>query len=201
MTPPPPSFLVVGDLLEETITRTAKTQNGADGELAWLRKRLDNERRDPRARGKLALESDGGSSNSGTQPQARAIAKDVLPADKENAAAGKHGGSRANKVRSLLRQLMCVVQSTWYIAAVAIVFFSLWERTMNVRASARLSSSWRRDQRWCSVPSARQKSQTIRHTFELHLFGACHRCLGCVHVCVGAKSSACTCSCCLARSR
>ena len=99
---PSTSFLVVGNLLEDTITRTAKTQNGADGELTWLRKRLENERRDPRARGKLALESDRSSSSSsgGSQPRANATTKNVLPADKENASAGRTGGPRADKVRS-----------------------------------------------------------------------------------------------------
>lgn len=108
----PTSFLVVGDLLEDTITRTTKAQTGADGELAWLRKRLDSERRDPRARGKLALEIDRSSSSSGsrTQPPAHAIAKTVLPADKENAVAGNHGGARTNKVRLLARHnSSCIV--------------------------------------------------------------------------------------------
>lgn len=98
-------FLVVGDLLEDAITRTAKAQNGADGELAWLRKRLDNERRDPRARGKLALENDrsSGDSGNGTQPPGHASTKNALPVDKENAAAGKNGGPHASKVRSVAR--------------------------------------------------------------------------------------------------
>lgn len=48
------SFVVVGDLLEDTITRSAKNQSDADGELSWLRKRLDIARRDPRSRGKTS---------------------------------------------------------------------------------------------------------------------------------------------------
>lgn len=115
----PMSFLVVGDLLEDTITRTTgKNQTGgADVELAWLRTRLDNERRDPRARGKLALETE--IELSGNQQQARSVAKEAAePADKENGAgagaaiAGALAGSRANKVRSL--RWFCAVLMTVY---------------------------------------------------------------------------------------
>lgn len=98
----PPSFVVVGDLLEDTITRTAKTQNGADCELAWLRKRLDNERRDPRTRSKASLERGDGSSSGGgsdTKTMAQSTTMNVPPADKENAAAEKHGGHGAKEVR------------------------------------------------------------------------------------------------------
>lgn len=106
------SFLVVGDLLEETISRTAaKSQSGgADGELAWLRKRLVNERRDPGARGKLALEIDSIRGGSSSNQQARSMTKTgSAPADKENGGGGvaattvtaTPAGSRANKVRSL----------------------------------------------------------------------------------------------------
>ncbi|CAM9832628.1 unnamed protein product, partial [Ectocarpus fasciculatus] len=100
------SYLAVGDLLEDTITRSAQNQHGADDELSWLRRRLDSERRDPRARGKLALEngdcissSSGGGSNSssGSQLQARSVAKKAAPIDKENVAVAKPAGSRANK--------------------------------------------------------------------------------------------------------
>ncbi|CAN0446706.1 unnamed protein product, partial [Ectocarpus sp. 12 AP-2014] len=104
------SYVAVGDLLEDTITRSAQNQNGADDELSWLRRRLDSERRDPRARGKLALENvdgissgggSGSSSSSSSQPQPRSVAKRAAPVDKENASAAavaKPAGSRANKV-------------------------------------------------------------------------------------------------------
>ncbi|CAM9898903.1 unnamed protein product, partial [Ectocarpus sp. 6 AP-2014] len=103
------SYLAVGNLLEDTITRSAQNQNGADDELSWLRRRLDSERRDPRARGKLALENgdgisssggSGSSSSSGSQPQPRSVAKKAVPVGKENASAAavvKPAGSRANK--------------------------------------------------------------------------------------------------------
>jgi len=94
------SLLAVGDLLEDTITRSAKSQNCAEGELAWLRTRLENERRDPRGRGKLALErSDRCSSSSSNQGPARSLVNKAPPADKENTAV-KQAGSRAKKVRS-----------------------------------------------------------------------------------------------------
>lgn len=103
------SFLVVGDLLEDAITRNADKSPGAgaDGELTWLRKRLDNERRDPRARGKHALEADRISSgSSGNQQQVRSVAKKAAePVDKENGATAAAAavvatpaGSRTNKV-------------------------------------------------------------------------------------------------------
>lgn len=49
--------VIVGDLLEDTIVKSAKSQSDADGELLWLRTRLDTKRRDPCcSRGRLALE-------------------------------------------------------------------------------------------------------------------------------------------------
>ncbi len=104
------SLLAVGDLLEETITRSAKIPNCADGELAWLRTRLEKERRDPRGRGKLALEGSD-SSNSNNQGPARSLANKAHPADKENAAGVKHAGSRANKVRVTFSVLCTALQS------------------------------------------------------------------------------------------
>lgn len=102
------SLLAVGDLLEDTITRSAKSQSCADGELAWLRTRLENERRDPRGRGKLALETSdrrsGGRSSSSSNNK---LVNKEPPADKENAAAVKHAGSRANKVRSIVQHRRC----------------------------------------------------------------------------------------------
>lgn len=89
-------FGAVGDLLEVTISRSAKSQSDADGELAWLRERLVSERRDPRCRGKAALE--------GMQPRALMMQDGPsAPADKENALLGMTGtGSRAKQVGSTL---------------------------------------------------------------------------------------------------
>lgn len=99
----PMSFGPVEDLLEDTITRSAKSQSDADGELTWLRKRLDNERRDPRSRGKLALE--GGNKQVGNQARALLNQAAATPAgaqaDKENALLATSAGYRANKVRSV----------------------------------------------------------------------------------------------------
>ncbi|CAM9972248.1 unnamed protein product, partial [Scytosiphon promiscuus] len=122
---PPTSFLAVGDLLEETILRSANNQNGADAELAWLRKRLDNERRDPRSRGNLDLENDNPSSSGGNgkqqqQQQTRSVpAKKAAVAGKENAIAAAEQPARANKaspscmsVLQLRRLLRAVGQPT-----------------------------------------------------------------------------------------
>ena len=46
----PRSFDTVSDLLQNTIDLSTKSQSEADGELAWLRKRLENERRELRSR-------------------------------------------------------------------------------------------------------------------------------------------------------
>lgn len=95
------SFVVVGDLLEDTITRSAKNQSDADGELSWLRKRLDIARRDPRSKGKLSR-GDKAESN-----QPRAILKQAVataagggaPGNKENPQLGKAAALGATKVR------------------------------------------------------------------------------------------------------
>lgn len=87
-------FIAVENLLEDTITRSAKSQCDTDGELSWLRKRLDNERRDPRSRGKHPLEGDI------SQYQPRALLKQQPPVDKENALLSSSMGMGAsiNKV-------------------------------------------------------------------------------------------------------
>lgn len=92
----PLSFEPVGDLLADTITRSAKTQTDADGELAWLRKRLDNERRNPRSRGKLALVGD--DSRARGLPTMAATGSGTAPADKENAALSTSGAPSTGKV-------------------------------------------------------------------------------------------------------
>lgn len=96
---PPISYLAVGDLLEETITRSANNQSGADAELAWLRKRLDNERRDPRSRGKLELENGNNQQQQQQLQQARSVSKKAALAGKENASVlAAEQSTRANKV-------------------------------------------------------------------------------------------------------
>ncbi|CAM9636661.1 unnamed protein product, partial [Laminaria digitata] len=114
------SFVVVGDLLEDTITRSAKNQSDADGELSWLRKRLDIARRDPRSKGKLSR-GDKAQSN-----QPRAILKQAVataagggaPGNKENPQLGKAAALGATKaslgmsVLQLRRFLRAIGQST-----------------------------------------------------------------------------------------
>lgn len=101
------SFVAVGNLLEDTIKRSAKTQSHADGELAWLRKRLDNERRDPRSREKLALESD----NMAFRKVPRALLKQAaavgMTANKENAVLETSVGPRA-ATKVCFRMCACV---------------------------------------------------------------------------------------------
>lgn len=91
---------MVGDLLEDTITRSAKNQSHADGELAWLRKRLDIARRDPRSKGKLSR----GDKVLSDHPrailkQAVASAEGGAPGNKENPQLGKAAALGTTKVR------------------------------------------------------------------------------------------------------
>lgn len=51
------SFAVVADLLQDTIDHCAKNHVDADGELAWLRKRLEIERRGLQSRTKKVQEA------------------------------------------------------------------------------------------------------------------------------------------------
>lgn len=53
----PRSFAVVTDLLQDTIDCSTESHSDADGELAWLRKRLENERREIQSRGKKFTQS------------------------------------------------------------------------------------------------------------------------------------------------
>lgn len=103
------SFVVVGDLLEDTITRSAKNQSDADGELSWLRKRLDIARRDPRSKGKLSR----GDKVLSNRP--RAILKQAVASvagggahgNKENPQLGKAAALGTTKVRLWLGGVFC----------------------------------------------------------------------------------------------
>ncbi|CAN0356346.1 unnamed protein product, partial [Ectocarpus sp. 12 AP-2014] len=121
------NYLAVGDLLEDTITRSAHNQNGADDELSWLRRRLDSERRDPRARGKLALENgdgissgggSGSSTSSGSQSQPRSVAKKAAPVDKENASAAAVANPAASRANKASPTGMSVLQLRRFLRAI-----------------------------------------------------------------------------------
>lgn len=90
---------MVDGLLEDTIVRSTKSQTDADGELVWLRNRLEAKRRDPCcAYGKGALESDDNSApNHQSMLRQTAVTSSVAPADKENLPS--HGANRVAKAQ------------------------------------------------------------------------------------------------------
>lgn len=93
------SNVVVGDILEDTIVRSTKSQTTADGELVWLRARLDAKRKaNSYYTGKLALEGDSTSKEQSALDKA-ASGGTGGPADKENSLTGASGGAlHMNKV-------------------------------------------------------------------------------------------------------
>ena len=95
----PRSFDTVSDLLQNTINLSTTSQSEADGELAWLRKRLENERRELRSRSVKheARAKDGASRHARTVAQ-QTFADSGVQGGKENTPHSTSPGTRLHEV-------------------------------------------------------------------------------------------------------